>query len=122
MQVIDPAAVQPELSRRVGAALYLHLETSTGAYATLNDKTRPTVAAFVRNLPVRYERGTVTGSGPYRVGLKLPGGWVYAEGLTDWQLDDQDRLLLAGHDESGALLVALQLSATPFGSPGVADA
>lgn len=122
MQAIDPASVQTELTRFAGTPLYLHLETSTGAYATLNDKTRPTISAFVRNVQVRYERGTLTGSGPYRVGLKLPEGWVFAEGLTDWQLDPHDRLLLAGHDESGALLVALQLSATPFGQPEVADA
>lgn len=76
----------------------------------------PTVAAFVRNVPVCYERGTLTGNGPYRVGLKLPDGWVYAEGLTDWQCDDQDRLLLAGHDDAGALLVGLQLSFMPFHS------
>ena len=114
MNAIDRATVQAELSRRIGQRLYLHLETGTGAYATLNDKTVATIAAFIRNVQVCYERGTLTGTGPYRVGLKLPSGWVYAEGLTDWQLDEHGRLLLAGHDEAGALLVALQLSPTLF--------
>lgn len=122
MNAIDRDAVQAELSRRSGQILYLHLETSTGAYATLNDKKVPTVAAFVRNVQVCYERGTITGVGPYRVGLKLPSGWVYAEGLTDWQMEEHDRLLLAGHDDAGALLVALQLSPTPFRHIGVPHA
>ncbi|WP_409013424.1 DUF1806 family protein [Deinococcus sp.] len=91
MQAIEPATVQVELTRRAGEALYL--ETTTGADATLNDKTRPTVAAFVRNRQVRYERGPRPASGPYRVDLKLPGGWVYAEGLADGHLDAQGRLL-----------------------------
>ncbi len=114
MQPIAPAAVQAELNRRAGQPLYLHLETGTGAYAALNDTKAPTITAWVRNVSVTYTRGTLTGSGPYRVGLKLDHGWAFAEGLTDWQCDDQDRLLLAGHDDSGVLLVALELSALPF--------
>jgi hypothetical protein len=114
MKAIERDALQTELSRRSGQELYLHLETSTGAYATLNDEKAPTVAAFIRNVQICYERGTVAGVGPYRVGLKLPGGWVYADGLTDWHLDGQGRLLLAGHTDAGALLVALQLSPVPF--------
>jgi hypothetical protein len=41
-------------------------------------------------------------------------GWVYAEGVTHWEKDEKNRLLLAGHDEKGRLAVALQLSLTPF--------
>ena len=114
MKPIDLEAVQEHLTRRAQQALFLHLETSTGAYASLADKSAATVAAFVRNAPVRYERGVITGRGPYRVGLKMAQGWVFAEGLTDWHVDEQDRLLLAGHNPNGALLVALQLSSTPF--------
>ena len=40
-------------------------------------------------------------------------GWVYAEGITHWEVDDKDRLLLAGHDNR-RLAVALELSLTPF--------
>lgn len=41
-------------------------------------------------------------------------GWVYAEGITHWEVDDKERLLLAGHDNQGRLAVALELSLTPF--------
>lgn len=41
-------------------------------------------------------------------------GWIYAEGLTDYEIDGQGRLLMAGHDEEGRLAVALQLSRTPW--------
>lgn len=114
MKPIDREAVQAHLTSRAGREQFLHLETSTGAYASLKDPKRPTFAAFVRNTRVRYERGSIQGTGPYRVGLKLPDGWVYAQGLTDWTVDDAGRLLLAGHDDDGALLVALQLSDAPF--------
>jgi hypothetical protein len=48
------------------------------------------------------------------VGLKLPHGWVYAQGITHFELDTYGRLLMAGHDQSGKLAVALQISETPF--------
>ena len=41
-------------------------------------------------------------------------GWIYAEGLTHFEVDEQDRLLLAGHDYKGKLAVALQISKKPF--------
>ncbi|HEY8449809.1 MAG TPA: DUF1806 family protein, partial [Bacillota bacterium] len=50
----------------------------------------------------------------FRVGLELDGGWVVAEGLTDWEVDAQGRLLLAGHDGEGRLTVAFELSREPF--------
>ena len=72
------------------------------------------VCAYIRNGRIRYQRGTLAGNGPYRVGLKMEEGWVYGEGLTDWEIDSQGRLLLAGHDSEGRLAVALELSETPF--------
>ena len=114
MERIDREAVQQALAERAGRELYLHLETNAGAYAGLRDTKTVPVGAYIRNTRVRYERGSITGGGPYRVGLKLQHGWVYAEGLTDWEIDDQNRLLLAGHDADGCLGVALQLSEAPF--------
>jgi len=111
---IDPAQVQAELDARLDQELYLHLETTTGSYTALGPEKKPPVIAFVRNATVRFERGSVTGSGPYRVGLKLPSGWVYAQGLTDYVVNERGELLLAGHDEEGNLRVALQLSQQPF--------
>lgn len=94
--------------------MYLHLETTTGSYTKLGPEKRDPVIAFVRNARVTYLRGTVAGTGPYRVGLKLDDGWVYAQGLTNVEVNERDELLLAGLDAEGNLTVALQLSATPF--------
>ena len=94
--------------------MYLHLETTTGSYTALGPEKRPPVIAFVRNAVVRYGRGIVTGPGPYRVGLKLESGWVYADGLTDFTLTERDELLLAGLDGDGHLTIGLQLSERPF--------
>ena len=114
MGPIDPETVQAELERRVGRDLFMHLETTTGSYTLLGPEKRPPVIAFVRNAPIHPERGSITGPGPYRVGLKLRGGWVYAEGLTDFEVSVRDELLLAGHDAEGNLTIALQLSTQPF--------
>ena len=114
MQRIELSRVQEELDRRRGVPVWLHLETTTGSYTALGPEKRPPVIAFVRNAGITYERGQIHGQGPYRVGLKIDKGWVYAEGLTDFELTDRDELLLAGHDQEGNLTVALHLSATPF--------
>jgi len=114
VNAIDPSSLQAELDRRSGQAMYLHLETTTGSYTLLGPEKRPPVIAFVRNVKVVYQRGTVRGRGPYRVGLKLDHGWVYADGLTDMTISDRGELLLAGHDPDGHLTIALQLSAVPF--------
>jgi hypothetical protein len=106
--------VQAALDRFADKDVYLHMETSNGAYAALRGGQEMAVCAYIRNGKIRFHRGTVTGTGPYRVGLKMEYGWVYAEGLTDWELDDQGRLLLAGHDSEGRLAVGLELSLTPF--------
>ncbi len=114
MRPLDRKAVQAELDRRLGQPQYLHLETTTGSYTKFGPEKRSPVIAFVRNARVSYSRGTVKGRGPYRVGLKLDDGWVYADGLTDYELNERGELLLAGLDMEGQLTVALQLSATPF--------
>lgn len=108
VQPIEPAPLQQHLDSLTGADLYMHLETTRGAY------TEGTFGAFARNLQVRFVRAGVAGDGPFRVALKTTAGWVHAEGLTHWEIDDRQRLLLAGHDAEGRLTVALQLSSTPF--------
>lgn len=114
MQAIQPGEVQRQLDRRRGKPVFIHLETTTGSYTALGPEKRPPVIAFIRNSRISFERGQIRGSGPYRVGLKLEGGWVYAEGLTDFEISERDELLLAGHDGDGNLTVALQLSEQPF--------
>lgn len=113
MKSINKHAVQQVLDSFCDRDVYIHLEMTTGAYAALRN--RPfTSNVFIRNAKVHLTRVKITGDAPYRVGLKLPDGWVYAEGLTDWTVTERDQLLLAGHDDQGKLTVALQLSLQPF--------
>lgn len=114
MQPIASETVQAELDSRCCREVFLHLETTTGSYTMLGPEKRTPVIAFARNVVVNYVRGKVTGQGPYRVGLKLDDGWVYADGLTHYVVNERQELLLAGIDADGQLTIALQLSATPF--------
>jgi hypothetical protein len=111
---IDPIKVQAEIDRLSHQDVYLHLETTNGAYATHRGSSKTNVGAFIKNGKINYQHGKITGEGPYRAGLKLEIGWVYAEGLTHWEVDDQERLLLAGHDDNGKLAVAFQIGKEPF--------
>jgi len=113
---IDPTEVQARLDRLKDQDVYLHLETTTGAYAALSGSGGHPASAFVKNARIRFSRGSIAGSGPYRVGLKMRDGWVYAEGLTHYDEEDAERLILAGNDGEGRLVVALQLSRQPFGT------
>ncbi len=116
MGPIAPTDVQPALQQHVNQSRFVHLETTTGAYAGQREgDDRTPVCAYIRNAKLLVTRATLAGSGPFRVGLQIEdGGWIYAEGLTDWEADDQGRLLLAGHDSHGRLTIALQLSPTKF--------
>lgn len=108
MVPIEKENVQQALENWLNRDLYVHLETTNGAYAAIK------VGAYIRNSLIRFSQARIVGQGAYRVGLKMEQGWVYAEGLTDWEFDDKGHLLLAGHDEEGRLAVALELSTEPF--------
>lgn len=114
MKPIVPSIVQEAIDSFQQKHVYIHLETTNGAYASHFGGGTYSAGAYIRNALVQYEHGKIMGEGPYRVGLKLPIGWVYAEGVNHFEIDDQKRLLLAGLDESGKLAVALQISSTPF--------
>ncbi len=114
MDPIDISKVQPIIDRFVGKDVYIHLETTNGAYASHFNEKVFSAGAYIRNGKINYTRGKITGDGPYRAGLKMELGWIYAEGLTHWELDAKNRLLMAGHDTEGKLAVALQISETPF--------
>ncbi|WP_405102930.1 YojF family protein [Oceanobacillus sp. FSL H7-0719] len=114
MKPINIAEVQAQFDKFINKTVYVHLETTTGMYASLMDKDAFTVGAFIRNAEVKFTNAKIVQSGnAYRAGLKMEMGWVYAEGLTDWTLHE-DQLLLAGHDHEGRLLVALEISERPF--------
>lgn len=107
--------VQAALNGYVAKTVYLHLETTNGAYAAESAESQSmAVCAYIRNAAVQFSRAVIAGTGPYRAGLQMEHGWTYAEGLTDFEIDTEGRLLLAGHDAEGRLAVALQLSTTPF--------
>ena len=108
MKSIEIEKVQLALDGYVGSVCYIHLETTQGAYVN-----RPT-GAFIRNAQVQIERVQIRGTDPFRVGLKIPLGWIYAEGLNVYDQDEQGRLLLEGHDADGKLQVALHLSLQPL--------
>lgn len=114
MQPINPVEVQLVLHHLREQDVYIHLEMTTGAYAAHWDSSKHPAATFITNARIRYSQGSIEGNGPYRAGLKMDNGWVYSEGLTHWDGNNPDRLILAGHDTQGKLVVALQLSKTPF--------
>ncbi|MFF2481898.1 YojF family protein [Paenibacillus sp. NPDC058071] len=114
MQPIDQKQVQQRIDSWMGRELYVHVEMTSGAYAAHFDSSKHPAATFITNAVIHYTSGSIAGSGPYRVGLKTGNGWVYSEGLTHWDPNDEERLILAGHDGQGKLAVSLQLSVNPF--------
>jgi hypothetical protein len=106
--------VQEVLNNHANKLLYIHLETTNGAYAAHNNQQVMAVSAFIRNGKVQFSQAKITGDNPYRVGLKIEDGWIYAQGLTDWEVDSEGRVLLAGHDSEGKIAISLQLSEQPF--------
>jgi hypothetical protein len=114
VEIVNVEDAQQALNQFSNELVYVHLETTNGAYATHNDENFFSSGAFIRNAHVTFEHGKITGPGPYRVGIKMPIGWIYAEGITHYEIDDKGRLLMAGHDFKGKLAVALEISRTPF--------
>ena len=114
MKEVQVELLQNALNSYANKDVYIHLETTNGAYATHFDDQVFNAGAFIRNVKIRYELGKVVGDSPHRVGLKMEHGWVYAQGITHFEIDDLGRLLMAGLDYSGKLAVALEISETPF--------
>ncbi|SHG85613.1 YojF family protein [Ornithinibacillus halophilus] len=115
MKPIEKKKVQELLESFVKKEVYVHLETTNGAYASHVNEKAYNVGVYIRNAKVSFNQAKIVGDGKsYRAGLKMDIGWIYAEGLTDWELYEDTKLLLAGHDREGRLMVALQISETPF--------
>ncbi|MBM7600558.1 hypothetical protein JOC34_002969 [Virgibacillus halotolerans] len=115
MKPIEINKVQEKLENYVNKDVYVHLETTNGAYASHVNKNAYNVGAYIRNAKVTFKQAKIVGSeNVYRVGLKMEMGWIYAEGLTDYTMHEDTKLLLAGHDREGRLMVSLQISETPF--------
>lgn len=115
MKPIEMENVQNWLDAFTNKQVYIHVETTNGAYASHFDDKAYNVGAYVRNVQITFQQAKIVGDGnAHRVGLKTDNGWIYAEGLTDWVIHEESKLLLAGHDREGKLMVALQISETPF--------
>lgn len=114
MKKIDKEVVQQHLDQFTNKQVYVHLETTNGAYASHFGNKGVNVGAYIRNAKLTYTNAVIQGNDSFRVGLKTELGWVYAEGLTDYELYKGNQLLLAGHDPDGRIMVALQISETPF--------
>lgn len=114
MKEVKIDELQELLNSFANKDIYIHLETTNGSYATHYDANVFNAGAFIRNARIRYELGKVVDDAPHRVGLKMEHGWVYAQGITHFELDEQGRLLMAGLDYSGKLAIALEISETPF--------
>lgn len=115
MELIDQEKVQDELEKFLNEDVYIHIETTNGAYASHHNEKTFNVGVFMRNAKVRYNQAKIVGNPTsYRVGLKTENGWIYAEGVREYEIDDEGHLLIAGHDQEGRLLVTLEISKTPF--------
>src|SRR5699024_8578003 len=115
MEPIQLNEAQEKLAQWIDQTAYIHLETTNGAYASHFNNQGINVGAYIGNAQVKIKQAKIVGTGPsYRAGVKTGLGWIYAEGLTDWAILDGDKLLFAGHDPEGRLMVAFQLSAHPF--------
>lgn len=114
MKEVNTQELQELLNSFANKDVFIHLETTNGSYATHYNEQFFNAGAFIRNVKLRYELGKVVGDSPHRVGLKMQHGWVYAQGITHFELDDQNRLLMAGLDFAGKLAIALEISESPF--------
>jgi hypothetical protein len=114
MQLIEPKLIQRLIEQHSRQDMHIHLEMTTGAYAAHNDSSKHPASIFITNAVMKYAHGSISGNGPYRVGLKMNQGWVYIEGLTHYDETQQQKLILAGHDGQGKLVVCLILSREPI--------
>lgn len=101
MKEIIKSDVEAALQGFRGHEAYIHSEATS--------------FVFARNFRIRITDTGVAGDGPYRAAIRFDGhGWIRAEALTHYEIDEQGRLLLAGHDEQGRMHVALELGKEPF--------
>ncbi|QDI92355.1 DUF1806 family protein [Salicibibacter halophilus] len=114
MEPITVTRVQTLIDSFARKDVYLHLETTNGAYASHFDQSFFSAGAYIRNAHINYKHGKITGDGPYRVGLELDIGWVYGEGLTHFELNENGQLILAGLNHEDKIAVTLELSEQPF--------
>ncbi|MGM7689830.1 YojF family protein [Staphylococcus felis] len=117
MQPIIKDVVQSLLDQYTNEPVYIHVETTNGAYANHFDQRVFNAGTFLRNIQITYTHAQLKGGvkDPFRVGLKLnQNGWVYVQGLTHYEINENEEFLLAGFNYEGQLAAALQISRKPF--------
>ena len=117
MELIQIDQVQTLISEYENKPVYLHVETTNGAYANHFDQKVFNAGTFLRNIQVTFTNAHLTGGvkEPFRVGLKLDNnGWVYVQGLTHYEVTENKELLLAGLNHEGQLAASLEISSKPF--------
>lgn len=117
LEPINAEEVQQLLTSFENKTVYLHVETTNGAYANHFDQRVFNAGTFLRNIQVTYEHAQLKGGekDPYRVGLKLrDGGWVYVQGLTHYEINDNNEFLIAGFNYEGQLAATIEISEKPF--------
>ncbi|EGQ3911583.1 YojF family protein [Staphylococcus pseudintermedius] len=117
LQPITEEAVQALLDEYANQPVYLHVETTNGAYANHFDQRVFNAGTFLRNIQVTYQHAQLKGGhkDPYRVGLKLgEHSWVCVQGLTHYEVTEDGMFLLAGFNYEGQLAAALEMSHKPF--------
>src|SRR5699024_1459990 len=115
MEPIQIDEAQKSLDRLMHKDVYVHVETTNGAYASHVNEKAYNVGVYVRNATVRFSQAKiVAGEDSYRIGLKLEKGWNYADDLKDWKIDESEKFLFDGNDSEGRLMVALHISETLF--------
>ena len=117
LEPINEIEVQKRLTSYENKPVYLHVETTNGAYANHFDQRVFNAGTFLRNIQVTYEHAQLKGGGkdPYRVGLKLrDGGWVYVQGLTHFEVNNNNEFFIAGFNYEGQLAATIEISDKPF--------
>jgi hypothetical protein len=117
LELIEYDKVQSLLDSYANKPVYIHVETTNGAYANHFDQRVFNAGTFLRNIQITFEHAQLKGGekDPYRVGLKLVNsGWVYVQGLTHFEINDNNEFLIAGFNYEGQLAATLEISTQPF--------
>ena len=117
LEPIKEQEVLDLLTSYANQPVYLHVETTNGAYANHFDRRVFNAGTFLRNIVVTFEHAQLKGGDkdPYRVGLKLKdGGWVYVQGLTHYEVNENNEFLIAGFNYEGQLAATIEISKQPF--------
>ncbi|WP_422396741.1 YojF family protein [Staphylococcus massiliensis] len=117
LEPINKDKVQSLLESYENKPVYLHVETTNGSYASHFDDRVFNAGTFLRNIEVTFTHAELKSglNDPYRVGLKLNNnGWVYVQGLTHFEVNEDDEFLISGLNYEGKLAASLQISEKPF--------